>query len=164
MNEEERRKLLKSKKYKFMLAKAYFEKGNAVISYLKWLIAFYGITTYDFIYTILFAMAYVILSFVVGLIWYKKKLIVAEIEVGNQFNLFAKEVRSEIDAVLKKGGAGMNMNDFARRVTLIEGKKRSVSIAQVKEILRIAFQELNDYSDDVILKTIRRYGGFKKYK
>jgi len=30
-----------------------------------------------------------------------------------------------------------NLNSLAREVTLQEGKKRSVSIAQVKEILRI---------------------------
>lgn len=31
----------------------------------------------------------------------------------------------------------MNINDFAREVTLAEGLKKSVSIAQVKEVLRI---------------------------
>ena len=31
-----------------------------------------------------------------------------------------------------------NLNELAREVTLKEGKKRSVSIAQVKEIIRIA--------------------------
>jgi predicted DNA-binding antitoxin AbrB/MazE fold protein len=31
----------------------------------------------------------------------------------------------------------MNMNELARKVTLAEGKKVSVSIAQVKEILSI---------------------------
>lgn len=32
----------------------------------------------------------------------------------------------------------MNINDFAKQVTLKEGLKVSISIAQVKEVLRIA--------------------------
>jgi len=35
-----------------------------------------------------------------------------------------------------------NLNHLARRITLLEGKKRSVSIAQVKEVLRITLIEL----------------------
>lgn len=31
----------------------------------------------------------------------------------------------------------MNINDFAKQVTLTEGLKKQVSIAQVKEILKI---------------------------
>lgn len=31
----------------------------------------------------------------------------------------------------------MNINDFAKRVTILEGKKKSLSIAQIKEVLKI---------------------------
>ena len=31
----------------------------------------------------------------------------------------------------------MNINEFARKVTLKEGLKKSISIAQVKEVLKI---------------------------
>ena len=31
----------------------------------------------------------------------------------------------------------MNINTFSRKVTLLEGKRKSISIAQVKEVLRI---------------------------
>lgn len=33
----------------------------------------------------------------------------------------------------------MNLNDFAREITLKEGLKQSVSIAQMREILKIIF-------------------------
>lgn len=46
---------------------------------------------------------------------------------------------------------GMNINQFARKVTLIEGKKRSVSIAQVKEILKI----VNDLLKGQLYRLIR---------
>jgi len=36
----------------------------------------------------------------------------------------------------------MDLNEFARRVTLLEGKKKSLSIAQVKEVIKIVFDEL----------------------
>lgn len=31
----------------------------------------------------------------------------------------------------------MNLNDLAKKVTLLEGKKKSLSIAQVKEVISI---------------------------
>jgi hypothetical protein len=31
----------------------------------------------------------------------------------------------------------MNLNVFAREITMIEGKKKSISIAQVKEVIKI---------------------------
>jgi len=52
----------------------------------------------------------------------------------------------------------VNMNDFARRVTLREGKKKSVSIAQVKEVVRIVMAELSVLPSEVILRTVRRIG------
>ena len=51
----------------------------------------------------------------------------------------------------------MNLNKMARDITLQEGGKISVSIAQVKEIMRIFLQELADYSDDEILTIVDRY-------
>ena len=51
----------------------------------------------------------------------------------------------------------MNLNEFARAVTLEEGKKRQVSIAQVKEILRITFEMLGNYPEREVLATVNRY-------
>ena len=52
----------------------------------------------------------------------------------------------------------VNQNTLARRIALEERKKRQVSIAQVKEILRIAITRLaNDYTEADVLKLLARY-------
>ena len=56
----------------------------------------------------------------------------------------------------------MNLNEFAKKITLKEGKKKSVSIAQVKEIIRIIFTELAGMDEAEALAAVRRYRGKKK--
>jgi hypothetical protein len=51
----------------------------------------------------------------------------------------------------------MNLNEVARKVTLAEGLKENLSIAQIKEVMRLLFEALNDYSDDDILHAVKRY-------
>lgn len=54
----------------------------------------------------------------------------------------------------------VNQNTLARRIALEEGKKRQVSIAQVKEVLRIAIIRLaNDYTEADVLRLLARYRG-----
>lgn len=50
-----------------------------------------------------------------------------------------------------------NLNHLARRVTLLEGKKRSVSIAQVKEIIRITLIELADLPRYEVTEMLERF-------
>jgi len=51
----------------------------------------------------------------------------------------------------------MNLNELAREITLIEGLKKSVSIAQVKEILKITLKTLAKYDESEVLKILKRY-------
>lgn len=51
----------------------------------------------------------------------------------------------------------VNLNEMAKVITLEEGKKREVSIAQVKEIMKITFQELSKLSDDEVFKILDKY-------
>ena len=51
----------------------------------------------------------------------------------------------------------MNLNNLAKEITLEEGKKVSVSIAQVKEIMRITFTKLSEMSMMELEKLINRY-------
>jgi len=51
----------------------------------------------------------------------------------------------------------MNLNDLARRVTLKEGKKKSISIAQVKEVIRLTLIELANQDYEQTIKTLVRY-------
>ena len=54
----------------------------------------------------------------------------------------------------------MNLNVFAREITLQEGLKKSMSIAQVKEVIRLVLTELaNNYSPEKAAKIISRYRG-----
>ena len=49
---------------------------------------------------------------------------------------------------------GMSINDFARQVTLKEGGKVSLSIAQIKEVLKVA----NELTNDAIYNVIKGKG------
>lgn len=51
----------------------------------------------------------------------------------------------------------VNLNDMAKRITLKEGKKRQVSIAQVKEVMKLTFEELAELEIEEITKIINRY-------
>lgn len=51
----------------------------------------------------------------------------------------------------------MNLNDFAKEVTLKEGKKLNLSIAQVKEVLKIAFTKLCKMDIEEVSKLLKRY-------
>ena len=53
----------------------------------------------------------------------------------------------------------INMNEFAKDVTLEEGGKVSLSIGQVKEVLKIAFTKLVQYhKSSAIMELLERYG------
>jgi len=51
----------------------------------------------------------------------------------------------------------MNLNEFARRVTLAEGGRVSVSIAQVKEIMRIVFRMLARMPREKVERIVKRF-------
>lgn len=85
-------------KYKLMLLKAYFDTGYGVTSYLKWFIAFYGISSLNVKFTMALAVSYVFFCLIVGYYFYKWGFALAAAEVGNQFNLFQKEVREALES------------------------------------------------------------------
>ena len=90
------------KGYKFCLIKAYFDKGLGLTNYVKYLIAMFGLATQDLNQTLIIAFIYFIFCFILGFIWFKFKFVEAEIEVGNRFNLFVKEMRSLSGAMIEK--------------------------------------------------------------
>jgi hypothetical protein len=51
----------------------------------------------------------------------------------------------------------VNMNDFAKEVTLSEGKKSSVGIGDVKEILSIALTMLAKLNEEDLAELLSRY-------
>lgn len=58
---------------------------------------------------------------------------------------------------LFKRGDRMNLNKLAKRIALREGKKKQVNIAQIKEIMRLTFEELNKFSSDEVKKILDKY-------
>ena len=85
-------------KYKICLWKAYFEKGYALTNYLKYFIILFGIyegmTKQSVIITMITAAGYGIFCFFFGWAWFRFGWINEEIEVGNRFNEFVKEMRN----------------------------------------------------------------------
>ena len=51
----------------------------------------------------------------------------------------------------------MNMNTFAKEITLREGKKKSLSIAQVKEVIKLTLQKLAKMHPKEVDMTLDRY-------
>lgn len=51
----------------------------------------------------------------------------------------------------------MDLNKFAKEITLSESGKVSLGIGQVKEVLRITLTKLGDYEDKEVIKTVNRY-------
>ncbi len=52
----------------------------------------------------------------------------------------------------------INLNKFSREITLAEGGKVNLSIAQVKEVLKLTFTELaNEYKVNQILDILARH-------
>lgn len=87
---------MKRFKYNLCLHKAYFEKGENLIRYLKYMIAFFGLASGDVALTMAIGVGYIFVSYIVGLLWYKWGFIREEIEISNTFNYFVKEVRSKL--------------------------------------------------------------------
>jgi len=81
------------KYYKFALVKSYFDKGYAITSPVKLLIALFGIASLDVEKTLLLGIIYIACCFVVGYIWYNRGIVEAEQEVDNKHNLFVKQMR-----------------------------------------------------------------------
>ena len=49
----------------------------------------------------------------------------------------------------------MNLNDLAKEITLVEGKKKQVSIAQVKEILKIIIND-REFGLEIAKRVIKK--------
>lgn len=84
--------------YRFCLIKAYFDKGWGLTNYFKYMIAFYGLASDDPISTLIIGLVYGMACFFIGWFWYHSKMIEAEYEVENRFNLFVKEMRQSHSA------------------------------------------------------------------
>lgn len=87
------------RKINFLWHKKYFDTGFSLLNYLKYIIAFFGLASNDVYSTMLLAVFFGVLCYLVGFLWIKFKLADAENEINNLLNPFMKEVR---DGLRKK--------------------------------------------------------------
>ena len=50
----------------------------------------------------------------------------------------------------------MNLNQFAKEITLAEGKKQSLSIAQVKEVIKLVLAKLSQMTLAEIVNLLKK--------
>lgn len=86
----------KSFKFKVNLHKSYFGDGKAVIGFLWGFIALFGIASRDVKTTLILAIVYNILAYIVGRYWYNHGWKAAEVEVNNYINPFVREMRRHV--------------------------------------------------------------------
>jgi hypothetical protein len=63
---------------------------------------------------------------------------------------------------LTKPTIKVDLNDLAKEITLQEGKKESVSIAQVKEVMHLLLHKLSKLSREQINYILKSYKEFHK--
>ena len=51
----------------------------------------------------------------------------------------------------------IDMNDFATEITKKEAGKEEISIAQVKEVLKLTFEKLATLSQEEVMEIVKRY-------
>jgi len=76
-----------------MLHKSYFDTGFGLMNYPKYLIGFFALASRDVKTTMIIGVIFAILCYVLGFLYFKFGWIKASNEVGNQYNLFVKEMR-----------------------------------------------------------------------
>ena len=89
-------------KYKICLWKEYFNTGYGVLNYPKWIAAIFGvgeIVNKNYLTVFVGASLFFIFCILFGKWWYSKGWILAEREVGNQFNFFQREVRDKLKEI-----------------------------------------------------------------
>ena len=94
-----KRQITQSIKYKLLLHKAYFERGYAMLSYVKYIAILLGLNSVlqdDWTIMIFIMGGFAIFSYIVGMIWFRSGLTITEAEISNQYNYFMKEMRTKI--------------------------------------------------------------------
>ena len=74
----------------------YMNTGLWLTTYVKYLIAFFGLASRDVEMTIIIGLAYVVVAYVLGLLWFKLHWFEAYSEVSARHTKFVKEMRERI--------------------------------------------------------------------
>ena len=82
-----------------------------------------------------------------------KKLLESIID-GDTKYFYVKNSKGQIK--LKRKKMKTNLNQLAKKITLKEGLKESVSIAQVKEVMRLFLLELKTMTLEEVVELLKR--------
>ena len=87
-------------KYRFILHKAYFDKGWGLLSYFKYVFALIGLGSlmvgYSINSVVIGALIYGLVCYFLGRVWLEKGFYECELEVSNHFNKYINEMRQHI--------------------------------------------------------------------
>lgn len=87
------------KAHRFLVTKAYFDKGWGLTGYIKYIIALFGISSLDVRGTLIMGLIYGISCYFLGRIWFNYRLVDTENEIQNRFNPFQREVRKKLGVI-----------------------------------------------------------------
>lgn len=80
-------------KFKFLLWKRYFDTGYTITSYVKYLIALFGISSLNVKDTIFLGLVYAVACLIIGYFWFNREFAELDNEISNYYNLFTREMR-----------------------------------------------------------------------
>ena len=72
------------------------------------------------------------------------------------FGVFAYAIGAYVGYSRVTFGKALDLNVLAKTVTMLEGKKKSLPIAQVKEVIARTFDVLSRHSKDEIYLTVKK--------
>lgn len=85
--------MIETKRYRLLLFIRYLETGLSKTSYLKYVLGYVALASSDVLIAGLMGLGFGLFSFSLGYWWYRSDTIKIEVELGNQFNVFVKEMR-----------------------------------------------------------------------
>ena len=85
-------------KMRFLLWKRYFDTGYGITSYIKYLIALFGISSLNIGATIGLGFLYALFCFLIGWLWYRYDFVRVDTEISNHYNDFVKQMREKMES------------------------------------------------------------------
>lgn len=82
-------------KVDILFHKRYFDLGYGITSYLKLIIALFGLSSLNVKLTMIFAVVYGVFCYVFGRFWIKYGWYERDIEITNKYDYFVREMRSD---------------------------------------------------------------------
>lgn len=86
-------------KVKLQLQRNYVSQGKAMFGFIYGLIALFGISSRDVKTTLILGVIYSFFCYFAGRYLYKHRWVEADIEAGNRYNPFVKEMRANMPKI-----------------------------------------------------------------